>query len=217
MLRLEMAKASKLKASDFGLDDDDEDDEDEDESDEEDESSDDEAGEETLGAAARKASATTAGASGRGGTDTTTAAAAVSAAKQSSKKKGVVDGGRGAPLQFEAVSKDLASLTEEQRMSALMADAPELLSLIQELTDSLSQVSSTKLHPHQTYHDVSWLQADRLLPRTWAGVASRRVALCCKVYPHQTYIDVSWLQADGLSQPLAADVVMIYTRRRRRP
>jgi hypothetical protein len=40
----------------------------------------------------------------------------------------------------ETVSKHLGDLSTEERGAALMADAPELLALLQDLTDSLTEV-----------------------------------------------------------------------------
>jgi|LauGreDrversion4_1035100.scaffolds.fasta_scaffold1618011_1 hypothetical protein len=42
---------------------------------------------------------------------------------------------------MESVSKQLDQLSAEERHAALMADAPELLALLQDLTDSLAEVS----------------------------------------------------------------------------
>ena len=47
--------------------------------------------------------------------------------------------GRKAPV-VETVSKHLGDLSTEERGAALMADAPELLALLQDLTDSLTEV-----------------------------------------------------------------------------
>ena len=45
-----------------------------------------------------------------------------------------------APVVVEAVSKQLSDLSAEERGAALLADAPELLALLQDLTDSLAEV-----------------------------------------------------------------------------
>ena len=47
---------------------------------------------------------------------------------------------KAAPVVVETVAKNLADLTNEERGAALMADAPELLALLQDLTDSLAEV-----------------------------------------------------------------------------
>ncbi|GIL48552.1 hypothetical protein Vafri_5040 [Volvox africanus] len=50
-------------------------------------------------------------------------------------------GGRGrGKVEVEAVARDLSALGDEARLSALMADAPELLSLLQDLQESLAEV-----------------------------------------------------------------------------
>ena len=43
-------------------------------------------------------------------------------------------------MVIESVSKQLGDLSAEERNAALMADAPELLALLQDLTDSLAEV-----------------------------------------------------------------------------
>ena len=49
------------------------------------------------------------------------------------------DVGRGG-VEVEAVAKQLGALSAEERQAALLADAPELLALLQDLTDSLKEV-----------------------------------------------------------------------------
>lgn len=43
-------------------------------------------------------------------------------------------------MEVEAVARDLSALTDDARVAALMADAPELVSLLQDLKDSLAEV-----------------------------------------------------------------------------
>ena len=43
-------------------------------------------------------------------------------------------------VEVEAIPKALEDLSEEERMAALVADAPELLALLAELKDSLAEV-----------------------------------------------------------------------------
>ncbi|KAG2499555.1 hypothetical protein HYH03_002500 [Edaphochlamys debaryana] len=142
-LRLQRERASKLSAADFGLDEDDseEGEEDEDEDDDEEE----EAGP-TMAALA----------DGR-----------------PDKKKGGAKGGapRAGEVQVEAVDRDLAALGDDARMAALMADAPELLSLLNDLQDSLGEVRHrvspllTELRDGglATAEGLSYLEAKHLL------------------------------------------------------
>jgi hypothetical protein len=43
-------------------------------------------------------------------------------------------------VEVEHVAKDLGALSTDERMAALLADAPELLALIEDLTASISEV-----------------------------------------------------------------------------
>jgi hypothetical protein len=43
-------------------------------------------------------------------------------------------------VEVEHVAKDLGALSGDERMAALLADAPELLALIEDLTASISEV-----------------------------------------------------------------------------
>lgn len=45
-------------------------------------------------------------------------------------------------MTVEHLERDVGALTDEQRMAAVMADAPELAALLGELQDSLAQVRS---------------------------------------------------------------------------
>jgi len=53
--------------------------------------------------------------------------------------KGKVSSNAHSGVEVEEVTKQLDSLTAEQRSAALLADAPELLALLQDLTDTLSE------------------------------------------------------------------------------
>ena len=46
------------------------------------------------------------------------------------------------PVAIEQLDRDDATLTDEQRMAAVMADAPELTVLLAELQNSLAEVRS---------------------------------------------------------------------------
>ena len=50
--------------------------------------------------------------------------------------------GVGAAPTVEHLKRDAGGLTQEQRMAAVMADAPELAALLSELQDSLAEVRS---------------------------------------------------------------------------
>lgn len=45
-------------------------------------------------------------------------------------------------VAVERLERDVDALTDEQRLSAVMADAPELAALLQELQGSLAEVRS---------------------------------------------------------------------------
>ncbi|GFR45262.1 hypothetical protein Agub_g6368 [Astrephomene gubernaculifera] len=120
-LALQRARAAKLAAADFGLDEDDQDEEDEDEED----SEEDEEEGATMGSLAAKGPARKEDKQQQQDQD-----------RKQQKKQG----SKAAQVQVEAVERDLAALGDEARMSALLADAPELLSLLQDLQESLSEV-----------------------------------------------------------------------------
>lgn len=56
----------------------------------------------------------------------------------------VASGGVGGPAvaTVERLERDAGGLTDEQRMAAVMADAPELAALLSELQSSLAEVRS---------------------------------------------------------------------------
>ncbi|PNH10325.1 Neuroguidin [Tetrabaena socialis] len=150
-LALQRARAAKLAASDFGLADEEEEDEEEDDEDESDDG--DEEEEATMGALGSRA----------GGA----AAAAAAGGKQKQRKQRQGAGG----VQVEEVARDLAALGDEARMSALLADAPELLSLLGDLQDSLGEVrhrvspllSELRDGGLATCEGLSYLEAKHLL------------------------------------------------------
>lgn len=78
--------------------------------------------------------------------------------------------GRGA-AEVEEVAKDLSSISKAEQMAALMEDAPELLALLTELTDSLAEVrhrvgpllKEVKEGGLATSEGLSYLEAKHLL------------------------------------------------------
>lgn len=128
--RLQRAQAAKLAAADFGLEEDEDEDEGEGDSEEDEDEDLDEEGQATMGALA----------DGR--------KAGKQQQQQEGGKKGKKDGSKGkegrgqqgAGVEVEAVARDLGALGDQDRMAALLADAPELLSLLQDLQDGLAEV-----------------------------------------------------------------------------
>lgn len=133
--RLERKKAKGLMAQDFGLDDSDSaagtSDEGNSGSYASDSASD---GEDvTLG----KQVAANAAANGTKGGRKGAAGANGAAARDSKGRKG---GGGGRRVEVEAVAKDLSGLTSDEKLSAIMGDAPELVALMADLQESLAEV-----------------------------------------------------------------------------
>ncbi|MEW5298021.1 MAG: hypothetical protein WDW36_001185 [Sanguina aurantia] len=168
-LRLQRERASKMAASDFGLDDDGDDGGDEESGDGEEE--------ETMGAAAERKATPSTPSRGAAKAAAAAAAAAGSAPAADAAKRGGKGGKRGtsggvaAAVEVEAVAKDLSGMSTEARMAALMADAPELMSLLQDLTDSLAEVrhrvgpvlAEVKAGKLATAEGLSYLEAKHLL------------------------------------------------------
>ncbi|KXZ45808.1 hypothetical protein GPECTOR_50g602 [Gonium pectorale] len=153
-LAMQRARAAKLAAADYGL----EDEEDEDEEDE-DEDEDEEEQDATMG----KLAAQAAGAAGK------------RAQKKGQHQEGGAGAGARGPVTVEEVEKDLSALGDEGRMAALLADAPELLSLLNDLQDSLAEVrhrvapllTELKDGGLGTSEGLSYLEAKHLLLITY--------------------------------------------------
>ena len=98
-------------------------------------------------------------------------------------------GRKSAPVVVEAVSKQLSDLSAEERGAALLADAPELLALLQDLTDSLAEV--------RIADGVMGINQTAMLRVCYAGGVAR---------PLPRHLHTSLLQVRGRVGPLLAEV-----------
>jgi hypothetical protein len=63
------------------------------------------------------------------------------ASKHKKAQKDSAAAAAGGGVSVEAVAKQLGALTADERAAALLADAPELAALLEELTAALTEVS----------------------------------------------------------------------------
>ncbi|KAI8469299.1 MAG: Sas10 C-terminal domain-containing protein [Monoraphidium minutum] len=112
------------------------------------------------------------------------AAAAAAKAAKAAAKRGAGRGGRRG-VEVEAVRKDLSALGAEERMSALLADAPELTSLLSELSTSLDEarhrvgplLSEVREGGLATPEGLAYLQARQLALLQYAAAVTAYLLL----------------------------------------
>ena len=80
-------------------------------------------------------------------------------------------GGLGPGPTVERLHRDAGGLTDEQRMTAVLADAPELAALLSELQGSLAEVRS---------HIGPVLREVRCVSLCWSQYCKLLSEICCK-------------------------------------